>query len=280
MNRATLSKRIDDICVRMDEAQRREVSKLAFDLWHGQQSAAKAAEEERAGRQRLAEDLRNNERRLEDLRLRMDALQQSWGNIDFQNKQLDQQICLERGVKFAVDEGRLAKLEACRLWDIKTGCEYLKGLCGMLRDTMVSIGKSVWEVTGERRVLDMFATPVKTPSDALLFVAAFRGFSPKTFLRYLAHHTPNTERFFILAREASIEVKANARPDPEDPEHNYMKKLKTMREEGKIAGSGLHHVNIAHDRWCAIDEGGLCNCNPDVTLRATHKLETDEVANG
>jgi hypothetical protein len=33
---------------------------------------------------------------------------------------------------------------------------------------------------------------------------------------------------------------------------------------GRARVGEVTHVMIYHDDWCAIFEGGLCNCNPDV----------------
>ena len=45
-------------------------------------------------------------------------------------------------------------------------------------------------------------------------------------------------------------------------EHNYIKKLLRMREQGLFPASGAASVRITHDDWCDIFTGGACNCKP------------------
>lgn len=49
--------------------------------------------------------------------------------------------------------------------------------------------------------------------------------------------------------------------------HNYQKKIARLIAEGKLnTNIGVHMLNIQHDDWCAIFDGGLCNCDPDIEL--------------
>ena len=51
--------------------------------------------------------------------------------------------------------------------------------------------------------------------------------------------------------------------DPTAPgEHNYIRKLLRMREQGLFPASGAASVRITHDDWCDIFTGGACNCEP------------------
>ena len=45
---------------------------------------------------------------------------------------------------------------------------------------------------------------------------------------------------------------------------NHVKKLRAMlaRGELKMKPGALSHLMIAHDDWCAIFKGGVCNCDP------------------
>ena len=52
---------------------------------------------------------------------------------------------------------------------------------------------------------------------------------------------------------------------PEPNRHNYFAKLQKLITEGKI--SGVKDVDIFHDDWCAIYDGGYCNCDPDIKIR-------------
>jgi hypothetical protein len=31
-------------------------------------------------------------------------------------------------------------------------------------------------------------------------------------------------------------------------------------------GPGVHHATVEHDGWCAIYQGGQCNCVPNITI--------------
>jgi len=50
--------------------------------------------------------------------------------------------------------------------------------------------------------------------------------------------------------------------------HNYVKKLDKMIADGSINITGISTARIAHDGWCAINKGGECNCDPDITITA------------
>jgi len=50
-------------------------------------------------------------------------------------------------------------------------------------------------------------------------------------------------------------------------EHNYIKKLLAMREQGLFPASGAASVRISHDDWCDIFTGGACNCEPLIEVR-------------
>ena len=61
-----------------------------------------------------------------------------------------------------------------------------------------------------------------------------------------------------------------------DPmEHNYMKKIMALVRSGKLEGCVLQDLQVAHDDWCGIHGGGVCNCDPDV-FDAAMKGEQDE----
>ena len=52
-----------------------------------------------------------------------------------------------------------------------------------------------------------------------------------------------------------------------DPtKHNYYRKLFKLIEQGKIPAVGLTEVDIFHDNWCKVNQGGYCNCDPDIRL--------------
>ena len=48
---------------------------------------------------------------------------------------------------------------------------------------------------------------------------------------------------------------------------NYLEKaLELMKEATGLTGNRIHHVNVFHDDYCRVFDGGSCNCNPDVEL--------------
>jgi len=56
--------------------------------------------------------------------------------------------------------------------------------------------------------------------------------------------------------------------------HNYVKKLDKMIADGSINITGISTARIAHDGWCAINKGGECNCDPDITITAGEILNS------
>jgi hypothetical protein len=48
--------------------------------------------------------------------------------------------------------------------------------------------------------------------------------------------------------------------------HNYYRKLMELVEQGKIPPGRLTDVQVCHDDWCRIYQGGYCNCDPEIKL--------------
>jgi hypothetical protein len=61
-------------------------------------------------------------------------------------------------------------------------------------------------------------------------------------------------------------------------EPNYLTKLNRMLAAGQIRlkGAGVHVLEVAHDDWCAIYQGQLCDCDPDVKLRTATPSEAKQ----
>lgn len=51
----------------------------------------------------------------------------------------------------------------------------------------------------------------------------------------------------------------------------YLEKILLIARQHKILREpGVHHIQVAHDDWCALLRGtGDCNCNPDVQYIST-----------
>ena len=50
-----------------------------------------------------------------------------------------------------------------------------------------------------------------------------------------------------------------------DPrKHNYYEKLMNLVQEGKVPRGRITEVDICHDDWCRIYQGGYCNCDPEI----------------
>jgi hypothetical protein len=53
-----------------------------------------------------------------------------------------------------------------------------------------------------------------------------------------------------------------------DPrKHNYYRKLMELCEQGKVPPGRLTDVEVCHDDWCPIHQGGYCDCDPEIKLR-------------
>jgi hypothetical protein len=62
---------------------------------------------------------------------------------------------------------------------------------------------------------------------------------------------------------------------PHPSEHNYVKKLLCLIQEGKFPEVGLQMVEVYHDDWCAIHLGRCCNCDPDIDIRRLFFADPD-----
>ena len=51
------------------------------------------------------------------------------------------------------------------------------------------------------------------------------------------------------------------------PEHNYRKLLAQAVAKGLQLKPSAHHLDIYHDDWCAVWQGGCCNCEPEMYVR-------------
>ena len=58
--------------------------------------------------------------------------------------------------------------------------------------------------------------------------------------------------------------------------NNYEKVILKMFESGKIPEGQLYSVDCKHDTWCAINSGGECSCNVDVTFTTPHTEQCTE----
>ena len=54
---------------------------------------------------------------------------------------------------------------------------------------------------------------------------------------------------------------------PYEPGYKQPNYLPRLLELARQAGPGIHRTVTSHDDWCALWRGGICDCNPTVTLR-------------
>src|SRR5205807_2970919 len=58
-----------------------------------------------------------------------------------------------------------------------------------------------------------------------------------------------------------------------DPrKHNYYRKLIELFEQGKLPCSRLSEVDVYHDDWCRIHQGGYSNCHLEFAVRTDPPL--------
>jgi hypothetical protein len=51
---------------------------------------------------------------------------------------------------------------------------------------------------------------------------------------------------------------------------NFVTKILTMQDAGTLPKEvGLHLLDVAHDDWCAHFDGRPCNCDPDISVKAS-----------
>jgi hypothetical protein len=48
--------------------------------------------------------------------------------------------------------------------------------------------------------------------------------------------------------------------------HNYARKVLELFAQGKITPGQLTTLEVAHDGWCGLHQGGFCDCNPEIRL--------------
>jgi hypothetical protein len=49
--------------------------------------------------------------------------------------------------------------------------------------------------------------------------------------------------------------------------HNHQIKIERLIAEGKLMlSAGVYHMDVAHDDCCALHEGSVCNCDPDIYM--------------
>jgi hypothetical protein len=54
---------------------------------------------------------------------------------------------------------------------------------------------------------------------------------------------------------------------------NYVRKLHYLYRIGALPRDvGVHQISVAHDNWCGIFEGRFCNCDPDISLKWTQPI--------
>jgi hypothetical protein len=65
--------------------------------------------------------------------------------------------------------------------------------------------------------------------------------------------------------------------DKPPAEHNYTKKFLNLIAAGKLPRkAGLNHCFIYHDDCCSLLHGkGLCDCDPDIVLKAHPRPQED-----
>ena len=53
----------------------------------------------------------------------------------------------------------------------------------------------------------------------------------------------------------------------EETEHEYLERVLVAVEAGQLPSEpGLHIIDVIHDEWCAVFEGGQCNCDPELRV--------------
>lgn len=55
-------------------------------------------------------------------------------------------------------------------------------------------------------------------------------------------------------------------------EDNHLLKIQAMVARGELspAPGDVQHIDVLHDDWCSIFNGGRCDCKPDIRLRWSH----------
>jgi len=51
-----------------------------------------------------------------------------------------------------------------------------------------------------------------------------------------------------------------------DRDHNYLLKLQRLADQGVLPRGEASFATVAHDRWCGVYRGDLCDCDPFIYL--------------
>lgn len=46
--------------------------------------------------------------------------------------------------------------------------------------------------------------------------------------------------------------------------HAFQRKMQTLMKQGKIKAGKISALDVAHDDWCDLYSGNLCNCDPTI----------------
>jgi len=55
--------------------------------------------------------------------------------------------------------------------------------------------------------------------------------------------------------------------------HNYRAKLEAMIRAGRLSlePGAVYHIDVYHDDDCGVFEGGACDCEPEIVVRAAEQ---------
>ena len=75
-------------------------------------------------------------------------------------------------------------------------------------------------------------------------------------------------------------TKPPVRPQDGHGQHNHRLKIDRLVAAGRIAVTrgSANQLDVVHDDWCAIFDGGFCNCDPDIRLNG--KVVSEKDSNG
>ncbi len=52
--------------------------------------------------------------------------------------------------------------------------------------------------------------------------------------------------------------------------HEYMRRIEKALSLGVIDEGSAAHCTVGHDEWCKTHEGRECNCDPEITIKASN----------
>lgn len=188
LNRDKLQQKINEVTVRLSPDQRRDVSKLCFELFHERQRAQDDLKLVADAKQILEAKIDRNERLLAEHLVKQESITARVHGVVRQAKEVDKELEREKSVVYKVNGDKAAYL-------LKRGRmlpQELSRRAEHIRDTMLKLTSQMSYTDDRMKKL------IQLLNSGGLMELILRGFSAKMFLRWLCDDRAGIESFVLL----------------------------------------------------------------------------------